>query len=735
MVTIETEHVQNLADLNADYQAQVAANNAQYTPHLYRWVTQKTGWGKSVSYRRVRVLNQAIANALAQANAQAQVDLDQRTAAAVAQYHVDIAQIQNQIDSGGDMALLQDQIDQIQADLDNQLATFEAERVTINAQLNDAVAEALNQVNAAQELEADYAAAQTAAVAEGSVQMGYETSAAALTDLRFANINEVAEDPNSTSLSTNAQATLQVLRDEDFVDATAWRYAADRMVKAGDATVRSLVYGGYDATINAIGSVDNPEAVGGPLSDEDTNIYITGGSIVGANNDTTLQAENIQVVGIRDSYIGQGNTIENAFQYLNDSDSDTVNAGTFQRRYMDPETGEVVNEAVRDYELSISTIMAGNDLTLRANDTIDNYGGSIAAQNNLIVTAQNDINITAVRYNFALSAEHGCGYLACGWEGNAFSPGELLSGADLILTSATGSINNIGGHIAAANSAMLTAANDIRNEALTGGAYTYYWLKRRSLTSNKTIIKQTAALQSGNITTQFGDIIIKSEDGDVTNLGSVMSAGGTIDIDAGNDVIMDALSVELHNIDKRRGFSGLSYSSNKTYWNNFVTALPSLEGDNVGINAGNNITGIGATIMARNDLDLLAANNLTFDAEQNQKYLHREGWSIGVSFPGSGIIDGILQGDERAAFEAYMQTNPLLSSIHQLSSADDGWGVANGMLALVYNAPKVFSAANQLAQGPQHTPGSALAQQFNPFYDLRNNTLLNPGANCTGRFC
>ncbi|MEM6478500.1 MAG: hemagglutinin repeat-containing protein, partial [Pseudomonadota bacterium] len=380
-----------------------------------------------------------------------------------------------------------------------------------------------------------------------------------------------------------------------------------------------------------------------------------------------------------------------------------------------------------------SAILSGGDLSLNTTGRVLNQAGTISSKGNLYITAGGSIENRAVQTSFKMTSAHGCEGKACGRNGVSFAAAEILSGEGMILTS-NNSIINEASQIAAAGSVVLHARNSIQNKTRSGKYRIVDVYKKKCfiICYSKTVKQQDrAVIESGVIQTEFGDITLRTDRGSIINIGSFLSSGGDLTVQAAGDVVLNATSFEVHNLYKKRGFSGfLTYSSNKTYWNNFATALSQLEGMNVTVAAGNDIKGIGATIMALDDLTMSAGRDMSFDAKQNKKYLTEKGWSFGLTSSKFKVSQGLIQSGD--ALQAYLNDNPALAAVHELATAEDGWGTLNGTMALIWHGSATLANANSLfkklgsvtTNGNQMSMSNALAQQFipsdfNDFRDLR----------------
>ena len=224
----------------------------------------------------------------------------------------------------------------------------------------------------------------------------------------------------------------------------------------------------------------------------------------------------------------------------------------------------------------------------------------------------------------------------------------------------------------------------------------------------------TGVVQGGDISTLLGDIILSAKR-DIRNVGSRLSAGAEIALNSQQDILLDAETVEVANQNKTAGFSGwFAYGSEKTRWNNFTTQLSQLEGGSITAAAKRNLTGIGATLLVQTDIALSADGSVTFDAEQNQKYLSQTGWSLGWGFKGSDILETLATKGGQEAFQKYVNSNPMLAAVSELTTKRKR-GI-NEWINLGLTTSQTLSAAQQTMR--KDGVIGALVKQFNPLPDV-----------------
>ena len=488
------------------------------------------------------------------------------------------------------------------------------------------------------------------------------------------------------ALGADFEARKTAAADTDLMQALAWRFGIDEGKTKLATAANIILYAGADLTVASA-----------------SDIGLTGGVVLTARNNIRLEAGNdIILIGVNTP--GVIGTQANARLY-----------GGGNYNYQST--------------LSRASVVAGNDLTLVARRDIWNVGSTLTAGGNLIATAEGEIHNHAMRTYFVQSAASGCQNWACGrGDGVMYNPAEMMAGAGLVLT-AKGDVVNQASVISAAGSILIASERDVINSAIKDKYLSNYlhiedrpWWMFGACRTCIHIEEYTGAVQGGDISTLLGDITLQAGR-DVRNIGSRLTAGGTIRLAAKQDILLDAETQEVNNASKQKGFSGwFSYGSQKTSWNNFTTSLSQLEGGAIEATAKRNLTGIGASLLAQTDMALSADGTLTFDAEQNQKYLINSGWSFGASFKGLDLIKTLATSGGKDAFKQYINSNPMLAAVATLANSKGKWDNINGGIALGIASARTFGAATnvKLSDGSYLGTGKdgligALAQQFNPF--------------------
>ena len=453
-----------------------------------------------------------------------------------------------------------------------------------------------------------------------------------------------------------------------------------------DQTTRGILQAGRDLTL---------------VSGNDT--ILTGGTIANAKRNVRVDAgRDFVMLALRDTGLADGNDL-------------LARQADFHAGFLS--TGPTTSVAISG--TSPTALVAGGDMTIAAKRNVLNYGGSAVSSGSMIVAAGQDVLNDAVRSFYTLTAADGCANWACGMLGHRYKSGEFLAGSGLVV-SAGRDIVNTGSQMAGAGSVLLTAARDVRNEALSS-QFLIDYLERRNyihilwwdIYVGSTIInKYQGIVQESNVVSEFGSVSAQAGR-DLINIGSVWSAGGAVDLSAKNDARFDAKTEEMQNVYKSSGFYAFGYSSNKQYWNGFVNAFSDIEGASVSIAAGNDLRGIGVKLVSGGDTVLSAGRDATFDALQNAYYVRASGWSIGFVAPAFSIVAAALRGDGKAALQSYVSQNPLLAAVHNLATGNGG--SFGNSLKLVTGGASLLASANYAARRPDSLGlTGSLAAQFSP---------------------
>ena len=345
--------------------------------------------------------------------------------------------------------------------------------------------------------------------------------------------------------------------------------------------------------------------------------------------------------------------------------------------------GDVLN----DFSNLVSDI---DDIFIDAGGDFSNRNsGRINSATDLSIFAAGDILNEAQTIQFRLTEAHGCGGRACGNLADDFLASEIAAGGNLLL-SADGDINNIASNIGAVGDVNLRAIGDINNEALTS-VFTIVDINRRRGLFGREIIREEAAIIRGGSVQAGGNLFVDA-DGDIVSSGSVFASNGTTDLFALGDIVLNAAVEELEFYEKQKGFSGFTFSNVRTERNDFALELSQVIGENVFLSAGRDVTGAAAVVAAANDLSISAGRDISFGAEQLEHFFEERGFSIGVSFTGSDLIETVINGGSfNDVAGSFLSQNPFTNSLQRLAGSDTPFEIG-------FNALNSATRGNGFAQ-------------------------------------
>ena len=376
------------------------------------------------------------------------------------------------------------------------------------------------------------------------------------------------------------------------------------------------------------------------------------------------------------------------------------------------------HELIAEYIDKGATI-TGTNVTVTAGENITNTGGAIAATNDVLLTAGNNIINEYLALRSRLNAEDGCSDETCGYRTD-FHAGEILAGNDLTLTTTTGNIENRASDIAAANNILLSAGQDVVNSLMTsnfeaseteavqiigprlvstwcGKDCTTYSVSSSEYTTNEYRFNEENILSPGRIATLYGNVAINAGR-DFISIGSEISAGNDLSIDAvGQAILSSYIDAEEDFISRNERYASAGCSGGKyvtcggfegfTYvtYNDTVlaTATSNLVGRSISITAGDNITLLGARFLASADLDLTSTNGSVLIESTALPSEVALGYSSDIQFieltdDVVGQIFGVGDTQETepnalgSQYVQFLQGNDLLTAVEGLRRATSG---------------------------------------------------------------
>ena len=406
-----------------------------------------------------------------------------------------------------------------------------------------------------------------------------------------------------------------------------------------------------------------------------------------------------------------------------------ISAGDVSNRFGDIVGGSVGilagGNVLNDFSNLISDV---DDVFIDASgDFTNRNSGRINAATDLSVFASGDILNEAQTIQFRLTEEHGCRGAACGRFVDDFLASEIAAGGNLLL-SAGGELSNIASNIGAVGDVDLRAVGDINNEALTS-VFTIVDINRRRGLLGREIIREESAIIRGS-SVQAGGNLFVTADGDIQSSGSVFASNGVTDLLADGDIVLNAAVEELEFYERQRGFSGFTYSNVRTERNDFALELSQVLGETVYLSAGRDVTGAAAVVAAADDLSISAGRDIGFGAEQLEHFFEERGFSIGVSFTGSDLIETVINGGSfNDITGSVLSQNPFTNSLQRLAGSDTpfeiGFNALNSATRGLDFSRNVFVPVkdeNGDIVGPTSDLGR-LVDQFNPFSGISNDPV------------
>uniref|UniRef100_UPI002615962B two-partner secretion domain-containing protein n=1 Tax=uncultured Rhizobium sp. TaxID=155567 RepID=UPI002615962B len=372
---------------------------------------------------------------------------------------------------------------------------------------------------------------------------------------------------------------------------------------------------------------------------------------------------------------------------------------------------------------SDSGLISAGSLYLQTDANFANRGGKLASAGDLSIRVGGDFTNETLKVARLVDKLDGCEGKACGTLRTDWSVAEIAAGGDLTLV-ADGTLTNWGGSIGAVGDAVLAAADGIHMQTLQD-SFLLKDVKARGFLSGSHVVEHAILTQEAQAKSLTGNLSIlagyslcadgklcAAGDGTANAVlnGAVISAYEDVTLAAQGDVTLGAVSTSVDNKNKQWGFAGLSWSKVRQEWNSVDTRVTRIAGENVAINAGGDITGVGSKIAAANDLLILADGTVSFKAAQDQRYFTEKGFSIGLTFPGSAGIDAALKGGSgQEVLTGLASINPFTATLARLSQSENGLGAA---LASAY---VTVGGLNGLKGGPGAL--GALIDPTSPFRD------------------
>ena len=380
------------------------------------------------------------------------------------------------------------------------------------------------------------------------------------------------------------------------------------------------------------------------------------------------------------------------------------------------------HEIIAEY-IDRGATTTGSNVTIVATEgDITNIGGAIAATKDVRLTAGRDIINTYLALRSRLDAEDGCSAENCGYRTD-FHAGEILAGNDLDLVAGQ-DIRNEASDLAAANNVTLDAGRDVVN-ALRASNFkadeivpvqvtgplgyetedcgklcgTRTVLVTGEYTANDLHFNEENILASARIASLYGDVAITAGR-DFISVGSEITSGADLDITATGQAILSSYVDDEENfIRQTRSVdeqvctkNGKDVSCGNEVFNRtttldgtvLVTANSEFVGRSVSITSGEDLSILGARILASEDLTLKSTggsvlidstdlpDTIALDRSNPAEFVELTDDLVAQIFgPASG--DGADTVEENTAnYIAFLQDNELLTAVEALRRAESG---------------------------------------------------------------
>ncbi|WP_245191450.1 hemagglutinin repeat-containing protein [Kosakonia oryzendophytica] len=278
-----------------------------------------------------------------------------------------------------------------------------------------------------------------------------------------------------------------------------------------------------------------------------------------------------------------------------------------------------------------SAITAGGNLTMRAGNDLTLSASNVSAGKNAQLAAGNDLNLNAEKTSQnsrnGKSENHSTG----------LDRTTVSAGNNLTLTAGQ-DINSQAAGLAAEQQVGLQAGRDVNllAEASTqGDSYK---------ASKKTVINEKVRQQGSEISSGTNTVIVAGRDMNAD--AAQVLAKGDVGVSAGRDINLNTATESdysyFEETKTKKGF--LKKTTTHTIKENSQTNEKGtlLSGDNVSLNAGNNLLVKGSAVAAEGDIALKAGNDVTVEAatEESSHYSMKKTKKSGVFGGGLGITIG-----------------------------------------------------------------------------------------------
>ena len=444
--------------------------------------------------------------------------------------------------------------------------------------------------------------------------------------------SETGSLTNSGSLSANRD--LVAIAQRDIINTVVTEKTGERVGSIESGRDLSLITREGDISNRAAITTDNPYG-------HTTRVTVGTAPRINAGGDMTLDAGRDVLLTASNLRSGNDMTLHAA------RDIQVENAAN-ESHFVGKDYKGKVNQSSRVEHVG-SSLDAGGDMTMNAGRDVNLLGTDVTAQGNIGLTAERDINLEAVADTFDSefhrkrhdsiknTVTHVQTTLAAGGDAS------MNAGQD---------INMIGSTLTAQGDASLHAERDTNLVAVNDSEYHYeYEKKKKSFGRSTTTVTETLKENVvGGVIDAGGDVLInarKSGDtlitetsGNVNIVGGVVRAGNDVVIAADDDInVTGATYNELDFYSKSKsGFGGLTGKEAGQVQEDtkLAAAMIAAQGGDATMISGNNLSLVGADVVADGDVNLEAVDQLLINAgevvSQSESWSKKSGFFSGGDF-------------------------------------------------------------------------------------------------------
>ncbi|MCZ4371320.1 hemagglutinin repeat-containing protein [Vibrio diazotrophicus] len=369
------------------------------------------------------------------------------------------------------------------------------------------------------------------------------------------------------------------------------------------------------------------------------NVDINAGDVL---NSGVLTATNVLDVNSANTITNDGGSIKAQGSVALKAQNDIINfSGDIQGGNITLEStnGSVVNETrvtQRSATLGrnsgtatdigrIASIQASGALTISAGKNVENRAASIAANNNVQVSAGNDIVVDSKDNTNGYDVKHQRGRV--GESNTSLVSSSIKAGGNLVFD-AGNNIDVTASQLDAQSQLKLKANNDITIKAAQNKHSDH------SYRSNRTEINRSVNHQGSNLS---GSNVVMESGKDITLSGTAVSATDSVDMSAKGDVNILAVNDSSYHFDQtvsKKSFGRSSTTTNEIYREK-VKGSSISAGDSISIKAQNldsvvtaggdsDINIIGSALNANNEVTLSADGDVTLAAQTYKEFERHE---------------------------------------------------------------------------------------------------------------